>query len=97
MRFINPCTGWFEIVEAPRVDKTSACISRLSNQTRLNKYPRPKRLRFANGSELKKDCIPLLEDFGVKPKPTSIKNPQSNVIIERVHQVLINMLRAHTV
>ena len=37
----------------------------------------------------------MLQDFAIKPKPTSIKNPQSNAIIERVHQVVGDMLRVH--
>ena len=59
------------------------------------RYPRPKWVRFDNGSEFKKDCIPLLKDFVVKPKPTSIKNPQSNGIVERAHQVFGDMVRTH--
>jgi hypothetical protein len=30
--------------------------------------------------------------FGVKRKPTSIKNPQANSILERIHAVFTNML-----
>ena len=33
MIFINPSTGWFEIVQAPSVNKTSGRISKLVNQT----------------------------------------------------------------
>ena len=42
---------------------------------------------------LRKDFLPLLKDFSIKPTPTTIKNPQANSILERVHQVLGNMLR----
>ena len=59
---------------------------------RLSRYPQPQKVLFDNGSEFKKDFIPLLKDFGVKPRPTTIKNPQSNSIVECVHQVLGNML-----
>ena len=85
MTFIDPRTGWFEIAEVPSTDQSSARISRLFNQTWLNRYPRPQKVRFDNGFEFKRDFIPLLKNFCVKPKPTSIKNPQSNAIIERVH------------
>ena len=74
MTFIDPSTGWFEITEVPSIDKSSARISRLFNQTWLNRYPRPQKVRFDNGSEFNKDFIQLLKDFDVKPKPTSIKN-----------------------
>ena len=32
-------------------------------------------------------------DFAIKPTPTTIKNPQANAILERLHQVLGDMLR----
>ena len=91
MTFIDPVTGWFEIVEVPPDDKSSAHVSQLFNQTWLCRYPRPKRVRFDNGSEFKRDFIVLLGDFAIKPKPTTIKNPQSNAIVERVHQVVRDM------
>ena len=95
MTCIDPSTGWFEIVEVPSIDKRSARISRLFNQTWLNRYPRPKKVRFDNGSEFKKDFILLLKEFGIKPKPTTIKNPQSKAIVERVHQVVGDRLCTH--
>ena len=48
---------------------------------------------FDNGSEFKRDFIPLLKQFDIKPKLTTIKNPQSNAPVERIHQVVANMLR----
>jgi hypothetical protein len=31
--------------------------------------------------------------YGIKHKPTSVKNPQATAILERIHAVLGNMLR----
>ena len=93
MTFIDPSTGWFEVAEVPSIDRSSARISNLFNDVWLSRYPRPKKVIFDNGSEFKKDFLPLLKDFEIKPVPTSIKNPQSNASVERVHQVLGNMLR----
>ena len=45
-----------------------------------------------NGSDFKRDFNPLLKDFYVKPVLTSVKNPQSNTPVERVHQVISSML-----
>ena len=106
MTFVDPATGWFEIAEVPtyilhddskkdtrqHIDKTSARISQLFDQVWLSRYPRPKKVIFDNGSEFKKNFVPLLQDFAIKPKPTSIKNPQSNSPVERIHQVIMNML-----
>ena len=73
MTFLDPVTGWFEIVQVPLfniddvkngnrevIDKTSARISQLLNQVWLSRYPRPKEVVFNNGSEFKKDFLPLL-------------------------------------
>ena len=59
----------------------------------MSRYPRPRKVIFDNGNEFKKDFLPLLRDFSIKPTPTTIKNPQANSILERIHQVLGNMLR----
>ena len=93
MTFIDPATGWFEVAEVPSIDKSSARISNLFDDVWLSRYPRPNKVIFDNGSEFKKDFLPLLKDFRIKPTPTSIKNPQANAAVERLHQVLGNMLR----
>ena len=46
-----------------------------------------------NGSEFKKDFKDLLETYSIKRKPTTIKNPQANAILERVHGVVGDMMR----
>ena len=93
MTFIDPATGWFEIAEVPDTDKTSARISRLFDQVWLSRYPRPRKVLYDNGSEFKKNFQPLVKDFAVKATCTSIKNPQSNAILERIHQVVGSMLK----
>lgn len=94
MTFVDPATGWFEIAEVPLQDKTSARISNLFNDTWLARYPRPREVIFDNGSEFKKDFVPLLKDFQIKPRLTTVKNPQANAPVERIHQVVGNMLRS---
>ena len=80
------------LVDTSVIDKSSARISRLFNQVWLSRYPRPKTVVFDNGSEFKKDFVPLLKDFSIKPKCTTVKNPQANSPVERIHQVLRHML-----
>ncbi len=46
-----------------------------------------------NGSEFKLPFHALCKTYGVKRKPTSIKNPQANAMLERIHAVFTNMLR----
>jgi hypothetical protein len=50
-------------------------------------------LIYNNGSEFKLNFEYLCESYGTKQKPTMVKNPQANVILEHVHQVLAQMLR----
>ena len=35
----------------------------------------------------------LVNDYGVKKKPITKRNPQANAILERVHQTIGNMIR----
>ena len=35
----------------------------------------------------------LCDTFGLKRKPTTVKNPQANAILERIHQTLAAMMR----
>ena len=62
------------------------------NNTWLCRYPRPRKFVFDNGSEFKRYFTTLLKDFNIKPVLTSVKKPQANAPVERVHQVILNML-----
>jgi hypothetical protein len=44
--------------------------------------------KYDNGSEFKLHFETLCDSYGIKHKPTMIRNPQANAICERVHQVL---------
>ena len=85
MNFIDPSTGWFKISEVPYYDskevkivnrnyinKTSAIISQLFNNTWLSCYPRPCRVGFDNVSESKKYFIPLFKYLDIKPVFTKV-------------------------
>ena len=91
---INPATGWFDIFEIPTYDleKSSTRVSQLFNNTWLLRYPRPRKVLFDNRSGFKQYFNPLLKHFGIKSVLTTIKNPQHNALVERVRQVVLNML-----
>ena len=109
LTMIDPASSWFEIVELPVIevdkitgkivetkeifDKTSAQIANLVNRSWFSRYPRPRHVVYDNGSEFKLYFQALIKTYGLKGKPTTIKNPQANAILERVHQVIGNMLR----
>ncbi len=72
--------------------KTSERIAKLVNKTWLCRYSQCCHLIYNNGSEFKMYFKYLCESYGIKCKPTTAKNPQANGILERVHQVLGQML-----
>jgi hypothetical protein len=47
---------------------------------------------YDNGSKFKLHFQSLCNTYGIKHKPTSVKNPQANAILERIHAVVRNML-----
>ena len=75
------------------IDKLSACMARLFNKSWLSHYPRAVSIIYDNGSEFKLFFENLCESFQLKHKPTTITNPQANAILERVHQVVTNMMQ----
>jgi hypothetical protein len=109
LTMIDPATGWFEIIELPTtdvqyvkkgkeiveviLDKSSACISKLFNKQWLSRYPRPMYIVYDNGSEFKLHFRDLCDSYNIKRKPTTVKNPQANAILERVHGVFADMMR----
>jgi transposase InsO family protein len=58
----------------------------------LCRYPRPTKIIFDNGGEFKSIFKEMCENLGIDCKPTTSYNPQGNAIIERIHQVMGNML-----
>jgi hypothetical protein len=82
-----------ELLTANKVfDKSSGCIAKLINKTRLWRYPRCHHLIYNNRSEFKLPFKYLCKSYGIMHKPTTVKNPQANAILERVQQVLGQML-----
>ena len=73
--------------------KTSKQVARLVYTSWFSRYPRPRFVIYDNGSEFKLHFQDLCESYGLTQKPTTIKNPQSNAILERVHDVIMSMLR----
>jgi hypothetical protein len=90
---IDPATGWFEIAQYD--DKQSISIANIVEQQWLTRYPLPTQVNFDRGSEfIGYDFKAMLsEDYGIKNKPTTVRNPQANVIIERFHQTVANIVR----
>ena len=58
--------------------------------------PRSRKIILDNGEEFKKDFRTISTDYGVKVRNTTVKNPQANDVLERVHLTICNMLRSKT-
>ena len=67
-------------------------ISYVVNKTWFSHYSRCHYIIYDNRSKFELHFEALCESFGIKRKPTSVKNPQANAILERVHQVIMTML-----
>jgi transposase InsO family protein len=62
----------------------------------LTRYPWPQEITYDAGSEFKAEFQTLiLEEYRIKAKPITVRNPQANAIIERVHGVIGDMIRTH--
>ena len=105
MTKIDPTTGCFEIVKIPTfdldevtadndkyMDKSYSRVSQLFHNTWLCRYPFPSKVVFDNRSKFKRNVIPLLKYFDIKTFLTTVKNPHAKAPVERVHQVILNML-----
>ncbi len=79
-------------IEEEIFNKSSDQISRLVNKIWLCRYPLCCYLIYNNGLEFKLNFETLCNSFGIKRKPTMIKNQQVNAICERFHQVLGTMM-----
>ena len=88
---IDPATGWFEVKDIP--EPTSDACQAVFDDVWLAHYPRPQYIGLDNGSENKAVFKELVSNMGLKEKPSTTYNPQSNGIIERVHQVLSDSLK----
>ena len=68
-------------------------VQRILDSVWLARYPRPREIGFDGGSEFKAEFRELCDNMGLRKKPSGAWNPQSNSILERVHQVLGDSLR----
>ena len=91
LTMIDPATGWFEVKDVPHINAAN-CMAAFDD-TWLCRYPRPQFIGFDNGSEFKQIFLEMCANYGMEKKPNASYNPQSNGIVERVHQVLNDMLR----
>ncbi len=85
---IDPATRWFEVAEIP--NKESITVAEQVDKYWFCYYPRPKKVIHDHGSEfIGPSFQELIKDvFQITTKPVTVKNPQANSVLERIHQVL---------
>jgi transposase InsO family protein len=89
---IDSATGLSEIHQYN--DKRSITVANIVEQEWFSRYPWPTQVTYDRGSEfIGHDFRDMLvNDYGIKRKPITVRNPQANAIVERVHQVIGNII-----
>ena len=86
---VYPVTIWFKVTQYD--DKRAISIENLVQTTWSTRYPRPMEIMYDQGSEFsghefRKSLIET--EYKNTYKPSVSLNPTSNVILERIHQVM---------
>jgi transposase InsO family protein len=73
----------------------SITVANIVEQEWFSRYPWPRQITFDRGSEfIGQDIQKMIkEDYAINAKPITVRNPQANAIVERVHQVIGNSIR----
>ena len=95
---IEPVTRWFEIVQYE--DKRAISIANLVEDMWLSRYPRPIEIMYDEGKyfighEFRRSLIYM--EYGITAKPSTSGNTMSNAVLERIHQVLGNIVRTFNI
>ena len=93
---IDPSTGWFEMAHI--LNKTAVEIADITNKTWFTCYPLPQRIMFDHGTKFMAEFSKMCQnDYGLKRKHITTRNPQSNATIERIHQTIGNIIQTFDV
>ena len=92
LTIVDHVTGHPELV--PIHNKTSELIAKKLDIAWFCRYPRCKEITHDNGGEfIGEPFQESLHSHSVKSTPTTVKNPQANAIVERLHLTLADVLR----
>ena len=79
-------------------NKIAAEIADIAEKNWFTHYPLPQQIVFDCGTEFMAEFAKMCHnDYGLKRKHITTRNPQSNVIIERIHQTIGNIIRTFDV
>jgi transposase InsO family protein len=92
LTIIDMVTNLAEIVHLQ--NRTSAHAATVFINMWLARYPKPTSCIYDQGSEfIGWPFQHMLQQYNIKHRPTTVKNPQANAICERMHQAVGNSLR----
>ena len=93
---MDPATGWFKMAQI--TNKTAAENADITKKTWFTRYPLPQRIVCDRGTEFMDEFSKMCQNgYGLKRKPITTRNPQSNVIIEQIHQNIGNIINTFDV
>ena len=96
MTMIDPATGLLEIAEIKT--KSADVVANVAETTWFTRYPWPEKVICDRGREFMAEfALMIKQDYNVKRKLITTRNPAANAIIERVHQTIGNMIRSFQV
>ena len=96
LTMINTATGWFDMAQI--TNKTAAEIVDITKKTWFTRYPLPQRIVFDRSTKFMAEFAKMCQnDYGLKRKPITTRNPQSNASIEQIHQTIGNIIRTFDV
>ena len=91
---IYPVTGWFKIRHYD--NRRSRIFIKLVLTTWLTGYPKPMEITYDQvsefiGHEFRKSLVEM--EYGITSKGSTSVNPNPNETLERIKQVLVNLVR----
>ena len=96
LTMIDTATGWFNMAKIP--NKKPAEIAETTKKTWFTRYPFPYRIVFDRGNKFMAEFVKMCQnDYGLKMKPITTRDPHSNAIIEQIHQTIGNTIRTFDV
>ena len=89
---IDTATGWFKMTQIP--NKTAAEIADITKKIWFTCYPLPQRIVFDRSTKFMAEFPKMCQNnYGLKRKPITIRNPQYNAIIKQIHRTIENIIQ----
>jgi hypothetical protein len=93
MSMVDSCTNWVELALIP-TENSFDCAKQFDINW-LCRYPRPSECGHDNGNAfMGEEFQELLISYGIESKPTTVKNPTAQSLVEWLHLTMGDQLRA---